>query len=97
MINIHIIPTDKLNKGYILGKCIKELSDVKIGQFVKTYHLMFDKEYFQPQNIYITDDEKPKNGDWFICLEHSIEDFKFNSEVAKRLISKQNKELCDWR
>jgi hypothetical protein len=58
MKNIHVVPTDKPSNGYILGKCIKELSDVKIGQFVKTYYLMFDKEYFHPYNIYITSDEE---------------------------------------
>jgi hypothetical protein len=56
--NIWLLPTDKPSNEYILGKCIKELSDVKIGQFTKTYYLMFDKEYFQPQNIYITSDEE---------------------------------------
>ena len=66
MKNIHILPTDKPSNGYILGKCIKELSDVKIGQFIKTYYLMFSEEYFQPQNIYITNDEKPKLNDWFL-------------------------------
>jgi hypothetical protein len=56
--NCWVIPTDKPSKGYVLGKCIKNLSDVKIGQFTKTYYLMFDKEYFQPHNIYITSDEQ---------------------------------------
>ena len=71
MINIYIIPTDKLNKGYILGKCIKELSDVKIGQFVKTHYLMFDKEYFKPQNIYITNSEEIKEG-WHFNTSKAI-------------------------
>jgi hypothetical protein len=66
MKNIHVLPADKPSNGYILGKCIKELSDVKIGQLVKTYHLMFDEEYFKPQNIYITSDEEIKEGDWFM-------------------------------
>jgi hypothetical protein len=65
MKNIHVLPTDKLSNGYILGKCIKELSDVKIGQFTKTYYLMFSEEYFQPHNIYITSDEEIKEGDWY--------------------------------
>jgi hypothetical protein len=65
MKNIHVLPTDKPSNGYILGKCIKELSDVKIGQFIKTYYLMFDKEYFQPYHIYITSDEEIKEGDWY--------------------------------
>jgi hypothetical protein len=66
MKNIHVLATDKPSNGYILGKCIKELSDVKIGQFTKTYHLMFSEEYFQPHNIYITSDEEIKVGEWVI-------------------------------
>ena len=74
MKNIHILPTDKPSKGYVLGKCIKNLSDVKIGQFTKTYYLMFDKEYFQPQNIYIISDEEIKVGDW--CYQVELNDGK---------------------
>ena len=65
MKNIHILPTDKPSNGFILGKCIKELSDVKIGQFTKTYYLMFSEEYFQPHNIYITSDEQLKYNDYY--------------------------------
>jgi hypothetical protein len=65
MKNIHVLPTDKPSNGYILGKCIKELSDVKIGQFTKTYYLMFSEEYFQSQNIYITNNETIKEGWYF--------------------------------
>lgn len=64
MKNIHILPTDKLSKRYVLGKCIKELSDVKVGQFTKTYHLMYSEEYFQAHNIYITSNEEIIKGDW---------------------------------
>jgi len=64
MKNIHLVPTYKPSSGYILGKCIKELSDVKIGQLVRTHYMMFSNEYFQPQNIYITSDEEIKEGDW---------------------------------
>lgn len=60
--NIHILPTDKPNNGYVFGKCIKELADVKIGEFTRTHNLMFSNEYFQAQNIYITSDEKIKEG-----------------------------------
>ena len=67
MRNIHVIPTDKPSSGYILGKCIKELSDVKIGQLVRTHYMMFSNEYFQPQNIYITSDEEIKRGDWYFA------------------------------
>ncbi len=69
MKNVHVIPTEKESTGYILGKCIKELSDVKIGQFVKTHYMLFDKEYFQPQSIYITSDEEIKEGDWCLGMD----------------------------
>jgi hypothetical protein len=72
MKNVRVLPTDKTSNGYILGKCIKELSDVKIGQFTKTYHLMFSEEYFQPHNIYITSDETIKEGDWVIDDEQDV-------------------------
>ena len=72
MKNVHLLPTEKPSTGYILGKCIKKLSDVKIGQFVKTHYMMFDKEYFQPQNIYITSDEEIKEGDWFITKTNDV-------------------------
>jgi len=45
--------------------------------------------------LFITSDKEIKEGDWFICIEHSIEDFKFNSEIAQRLVSKQNRELFE--
>jgi hypothetical protein len=69
MKNVHVIPIEKESTGYILGKCIKELSDVKIGQFVKTHYMLFDKEYFQPQSIYITSDEDIKEEDWCLGMD----------------------------
>jgi hypothetical protein len=66
MKNIHVIPTDKPSSGYILGKCIKKLSDVKIGQLVRTHYMMFSNEYFQPQNIYITSDEEIKYDNYYL-------------------------------
>jgi hypothetical protein len=80
MKNIHVLPTDKPSNGYILGKCIKELSDVKIGQFTKTYYLMFDNEYFQPHNIYITSDEEIKEGEY--QLFNPLGNFN-NAKVSK--------------
>jgi hypothetical protein len=76
MKNVHLLPTEKPSTGYILGKCIKKLSDVKIGQFVKTHYMMFDKEYFQPQNIYITSDEVKKHGDWVISNLNELTTFR---------------------
>lgn len=64
MKNIFVLPTEKPNSGYVIGKCIKELSDVKVGEFRKIFYLLFSEEYFQPHEIYITDDEEIK--EWFI-------------------------------
>lgn len=77
MKNIHILPTENINNGYVIGKCIKGLSDVKVGELTKTYYLMFSREYFQPQNVYITSNEKPKNGEWILslCDDESYETF----------------------
>jgi hypothetical protein len=58
MKNIHVLPTKNPGKEYVLGKCIKELSDVKIGELVRTFYMMLDEEYFEPQHIYITSDEE---------------------------------------
>jgi hypothetical protein len=56
--NLFLVPADKLQDGYILGKCIKDLADVKIGQFVKVHYLLFSEEYFQPYDILVTSDEE---------------------------------------
>jgi len=66
--NLHLIPTDKPSTEYILGKCIKKIFDIKIGQFVKSHYMFFSKEYFQPHNIYITSSEEIKEGDWYYLL-----------------------------
>ena len=95
MKNLFVLPTDKPSDGYILGKCIKELSDVKIGQFTKVYYLMFSEEYFQPQNIYITNDEKIKEGD-YVCASGGFRFVKtLNNDKGRTfkddgIISKQN-------
>jgi hypothetical protein len=70
--NLWVIPTDKPSNGYILGKCIKELSDMKIGQLVRTHYMMFSNEYFQPQNIYITSDELPKLDEWGVNNRNGV-------------------------
>ena len=87
MKNIHLIPTDKPSNGYILGKCIKELADVKKGQFAKTHYLMLSEEYFQPHHIYITSDSEIKEGDWCICEYSdggvSVNTYKDSSGINK--------------
>ena len=90
MKNIYLISTDKLNGGYILGKCIKELSDVKIGQFVNTYYLMFDIKYFKPYNVYITSEEiSGLENDIWVCTEGRV--WKWESTMAINLNKKPKK------
>jgi hypothetical protein len=93
MKNIHVLPTDKPSNGYILGKCIKELSDVKIGQFTKTYYLMFDNEYFQPHNIYITSDEEIKEDDWMIWNNRVVQAIDTTYYSAKKIILTTDQDL----
>lgn len=64
MKNIFVLPSEKPENGYVIGRCIKGLSDVKVGEFRRTFHLLYSEEYFQPHEIYITSDEKPKEGDY---------------------------------
>jgi hypothetical protein len=95
--NIHVLSTDKPSNGYILGKCIKELSDVKIGQFTKTYYLMFDNEYFQPHNIYITSDEDINENDYIITKDGRLVQVSYllseDLEGASKVIITTDKEL----
>jgi hypothetical protein len=93
MRNIFLLPTDKPSSGYILGKCIKELSDVKIGQLVRTHYMMFSNEYFQPQNIYITDDSEIKKGDYALQFHYGkISIVKCDSQ-NKSVINNKSKDL----
>ena len=91
MKNIHIIPTDKPSKDYVLGKCIKDLSDVKVGKYTKTYYLMFNEEYFQPQNIYITNDEK------FIKDEYVIDGIEVIKSTSKSVDAQGLVDRRNWR
>lgn len=71
MKNIHVIPTDKPilygSINYIL-KCIKEFKiynkQYNIGDVLDELGWDFDSKYWKPQNIYITNDEEIKEGDW---------------------------------
>lgn len=85
MQNLFLIPIDKLREGHILGKCIKELFDVKIGQFVKVYYLMFSEEYFQPYDILITSDDEINLGDWCFQVETN-EIFKIKEILEKQQV-----------
>jgi hypothetical protein len=92
MRNIFLLPTDKPSSGYILGKCIKELSDVKIGQLVRTHYMMFSNEYFQPQNIYITNDEEIKEGDWYLDLSVFTNNISIGKGIYQMKYSKWGEE-----
>jgi hypothetical protein len=100
--NIYVLPTDKPSRGYILGKCIKNLSDVKIGQFTETYYLMFDDEYFQAQHIYITTDESPKLDEWGINIKNNViyrdngfTQTDYEESYCKKIIATTNLELIE--
>ena len=88
MKNIHILLTDKPildgSIDYIL-KCIKEFKiynkQYKIGDILDELSWDFDSNYWEPQNIYITNDEKPKAGEWSLyqnkihkCIEDIVGD-----------------------
>jgi hypothetical protein len=63
---VHRLPTeDSGTSSMVIQKCIKELSDVKVGELKHTPRMMHSKEYFQEQHLYFTTDEKIKEGDWF--------------------------------
>jgi hypothetical protein len=84
--NLHVLPTEHTSRLYYNS----QERTYQLCEFPK-YHTDIKSTH----NLYITSDEEIKEGDWFICLEHSIEDFKFNNEIAQRLVSKQNKELFE--
>jgi len=58
MKNIHLIPTDKPSEFYsINGKHKLANSTMAMDWYISSVG-------YKPHNIYITNDEKPKEGDW---------------------------------
>jgi hypothetical protein len=69
MKNIHILPTDKPSRLVYLTKKGKEVyKDLRL--FDKPMPIILDSEN---QNIYITNDEEIKEGDWFYSVRELIE------------------------
>jgi hypothetical protein len=83
-----MLPTDKAS---YIGVCIKEISDVKIGELrIFSSPMFMSLEYWQPQHLYITvsqDVESIKEGDWYIddcnTLRQSITNDKDYWEVRQ--------------
>jgi hypothetical protein len=80
MKNIHILPTDKLSRIYLIK------STNKLG--ITSSHPFYMENFgsgTQNQNIYITSDEEIKKGDWiFDIVTKRIEIAKFNHNDLKR-------------
>ena len=74
-IKVVMLPTEKASH---IGICIKEMSDVKIGE-LKSFasSMLMSLEYWKPQHIHITvalDVEPIKEGDWCIYLMQDAND-----------------------
>ena len=80
MKNIHILPTDKLSRIYLIK------STNKLG--ITSSHPFYMENFgsgTQNQHIYITNDEEIKEGDWiFDIVTKRIEIAKFNHNDLKR-------------
>ena len=71
MKNIHILPIDKPSKLHLCG-------------YWKDFHFTsYMSNYKQNQNIYITNDEEIKDGEYGICLNLVREGFKSHQAVFK--------------
>jgi hypothetical protein len=73
MKNIHLIPTDKPSRIYLIK------STNKLG--ITSSHPFYMENFgsgTQNQHIYITSDEEIKEGDWFIALDGSNDIYKAN-------------------
>jgi hypothetical protein len=83
MKNIHLIPTDKPSRLYEFG-----------GQFILTNE---PTDAFRNQNIYITNDEEIKEGDWFITTDtneiHKSDWIKFHFNNGEKIILTTDQDL----
>ena len=88
MKNIHILPTDKPSRLFYSGNSSKLT--------LNKYSVLFR---VSPQNIYITNDEEIKVGDWFISLySNSIQkelklDCTLNKDAYKKIILTTDQDL----
>lgn len=93
MKNIYLSPTDKPSRLFIIDKSKMFLSEPPYLSFSKVggrVHKIEDSELYQPQNIYITNDEEIKEGDWtyFISTNEIVKVPKggFKGKVCKKII-----------
>lgn len=93
MKNIFLLPTEKeFNyKTLYLFKCIKEFSlfghDYKLGDVLDNTYFESDRNYWQPQFVYITNDENIEDGNWVFqeCLNMPHRLIKTDTENVKVL------------
>ena len=82
-----ILPTtieDAMVNEYIIGKCIQNMSDVKIGELKIIHRMMFSFEYFEPQHLYILTDNKiedHKKGTWVYEEDNNIPIYEFTYDM----------------
>jgi hypothetical protein len=70
MKNIHVLPTDKPSR----------LFKDDFGKLIYSINIDQEQNHFEPQNIYITNDEEIKEGDW--CY-NSINNNVYKKEINK--------------
>jgi len=86
--NIHILPTDKPSRF-----CFK-ITDQFQGFDFHPYNERKLNTWYKPQNIYITNDEKIKKGDWYLTFINNevmgqprkCEDTNWNFSYCKKII-----------
>jgi hypothetical protein len=96
MKNLFLLPTDKPildgSINYIL-RCVKEFKiynkQHKIGDILDELSWDFDSKYWKPQNIYITNDEEIKEGDWILLPSNEI--YKMSSTDMIHYLESESK------
>jgi len=78
MKNIHLLPTDKPSRIYsfygILFTIVnEEIAKINLYKDLKDYQEKLIKAGWKAQNIYITNDEEIKEGDWFLTDDKRVE------------------------
>lgn len=95
MKNIHVLPTDDSSdfllciKDYIEHQFTSAEDSDKAGNFRIGYGEYANREFYQPQYIYITSDEEIKEGDW-VLIKSIVPNFM--KDEVKDEIKKAKKE-----
>ena len=83
MKNLHLIPTDKPSRLFYNKKD-------SIFTIDNDFEYVIKEDWFQDYNIYITNDEEIKEGDWFITTDtneiHKSDWIKFTFNNGKKII-----------